>query len=413
MLFLLTMFLASLSAGYIIFYLKRLIPEANSYPLLFKVVLGHRWAVYAAVCVYGLMFMVIMAQSVVMIDSWLEIGESFSLSKKFAVLITMLVSFTMMQSRTMGNLSVVSIFGLVTLLVPVVMIIAMIAEQVDTPGYPAGESVAVGSDPVAIILGLLAIVFSFSGHIIFFELINEYSDPSSFPKSLVTSQTLVLVTLGSFASIIYGLAGDAPWITAPITQSLRPGPANDIVQVLVLLHVGVVVAIFGTILSRAVQSQAEPAVKLAWAALRRKVSKRRARTLGGREASADLAVDAVAAAMGAGVEEPEAGLRKVAAPTDWSVSAVVWWMLWSGVTVVAAGSLAALVPSFEGMMVFAAALVISQTSLAWPGAFDLLALDPTREGARRIVWRVNDGLQVVLGVFFLVAGLTANSVDIA
>lgn len=59
---------------------------------------------------------------------------------------------------------------------------------------------------------------------------------------------------------------------------------------------------------------------------------------------------------------------KVASTTDWSPPAVCWWALWSAGTVIAIVLLDLLIPSFDDLIGLAAALIASQTSLAWPAA---------------------------------------------
>lgn len=58
----------------------------------------------------------------------------------------------------------------------------------------------------------------------------------------------------------------------------------------------------------------------------------------------------------------------VAPTTDWTAPAVCWWALWSALTVVAIVLLDLLIPSFDDLIGLAAALIASQTSLAWPAA---------------------------------------------
>lgn len=59
---------------------------------------------------------------------------------------------------------------------------------------------------------------------------------------------------------------------------------------------------------------------------------------------------------------------EVAPTTDWTAPAVCWWALWSALTVVAIVLLDLLIPSFDDLIGLAAALIASQTSLAWPAA---------------------------------------------
>lgn len=59
---------------------------------------------------------------------------------------------------------------------------------------------------------------------------------------------------------------------------------------------------------------------------------------------------------------------QVAPTTDWTPPAVCWWALWSAVTVVAIVLLDLLIPSLDDLIGLTAALIASQTSLAWPVA---------------------------------------------
>lgn len=65
---------------------------------------------------------------------------------------------------------------------------------------------------------------------------------------------------------------------------------------------------------------------------------------------------------------PETLTYEVAPTSDWTPPAVCWWALWSAVTVVAIVLLDLLIPSFDDLIGLAAALIASQTSLAWPAA---------------------------------------------
>jgi len=422
-----------------LFYIKRYIPEVKSYPALFQNLLGFRWYIYGAFCVYLLLYLYCVADIFVMIESWRELFPG--MSKVAAFLVSVLLCWSLMQTRSMQNLGYLSILGALTIIVPVTFTTIQISKSTGTEGFPRGDTSLWPKSFAAGVMGLTAIFFSFSGHAIFFELIHELRDPSDFPKALLTSQLAIFAVLITLQSIVYHIAGDATWIISPLTLSLPPGVLRNIVAAFVLVHLAVTMTIHATVFSRAVQTAAEPMVKLLLRRMRRKLrSWRRPQPIdvsapalwsaelsptrsGSKNAldfddgghltihAADAAEQPVTAKPARHRRRDIKGLPRVAPPTAWTLRAVMWWAVWSALELFTAGALALRLPNLDSVAVLAAALVASKANFGWPAIFDWYCFDGKRaEGMRRHVWRVFDVLMVGCGTFFLVGGLSSDAV---
>lgn len=365
-------------------------PGISSYAGLFHAHLGSAGRVYAAFCVHALLFMFVAGSLQVAQSSWRALFPNICGAVWVAVV--GVVAWIALQARSMPAIGVLGGVSVVSAIVPVVVVIGVLREDVLRGTRAPGETSlwfggAAGGEGGGAMVSLMDLLFAFAGHAVFFELMGEMVQPADFPKALYVSQGILFVTYIAVGATVYATVGAADWLTSPLSLSLSPSTSRAMavmVHSLVILHVTSEMVVDGTVFIRAMQRHLQPVMhgfvnRVKYGS----PTMPAAAVVGGVEmasptsAAGGVAPVATPSTATAPLEPtaaepptvvPEMLPYKVAPTTDWTPSAVCWWALWSAVTVVAIVLLDLLIPSFDDLIGLAAALVASQTSLAWPAA---------------------------------------------
>mmetsp|Transcript_8135 Transcript_8135/g.12065 ORF Transcript_8135/g.12065 Transcript_8135/m.12065 type:complete len:478 (-) Transcript_8135:86-1519(-) len=367
-------------SGYLLWKLRQALrqtADVHSYPQAMKVIFGDKARMYANANVYPVLFLYVAAFCYTQGSSWYEIfKDESSLPLNFWLLVAGLVSILVIQYRSFEQMALVSTISLVLIMIPIFISFAVIAEQVtDTVNYPVGPRVLFGSAPFdESIVATMDIVYSYSGAVVFFEIMSNMLEVKHFMRALVVSQGSSYVVYCMTGGVVYGLAGDAVWLVSPYIGSLKPGSGKTVAEVMVIMHVALGVIVFANVLIQGVQKWLEPFVK---------------RLIHGK--------------LEDGKRHPVARL------TDSSWTARGWWFLWSSSTVLLATLLNIVIPSFQVLLGLIASLISSQTTMIWPGVLDLGHNSIRKKFRKQHILAIT---LIVLGSAILVLGLYGNVTNI-
>ncbi|KAA8496711.1 N amino acid transport system protein [Porphyridium purpureum] len=443
-------FLLTSVTGMQIFRARNAHPEARSFPDMFEFCFGRTARFYAAACVYTVLFMYTSANLLVQADSWRNIAPSLSLpvSLFIAAACTLVVN----QARSFSNIAVVSVVGSLSVMVPTVIAIIGIASAIrnDPEQYPRGSTVLFGSSATAAFVAVLEFMYSYAGHVVYFELISELRTPSDFPKALWLSQFIIFAVYIVIGAVMYHLVGDAEWLESPFTLSLPSGGISVIVQGLISVHVVTTGAVNNTVLVGAIQSRLEPIIKLLFHPRAHQVRNYSmdehksissglhldAEAVRSEEGGGERSPERVKAfktstslqsvnmgdeSQGESASDPEAAdgedikvqrwYPKIAAAEDWTAPAVLWWLLWTSLVSLTQLSMCIVIPSFDNIISLSASLIATQSNLIWPSLLDWRLFSPSRTESPLLKRFWYSGLDLVIalvGLCLLVGGTISN-----
>ncbi|GAB0492612.1 hypothetical protein MMPV_003880 [Pyropia vietnamensis] len=358
-------------------------PKVSSYAGLFHAHWGSPGRVYAAFCVHALLFLFVAGSLQVAQLSWRALFPNTCGAVWVAVV--GVFAWIALQARSMPAIGVLGGVSVISAIVPVVVVVGVLREDVlrgfrapgETSLWFGGGSGGEGGGPIVALMDLL---FAFAGHAVFFELMGEMVQPADFPKALYVSQVFLFVVYIAVGATVYATVGSADWLTSPLSLSLSPSTSRAMaitVHSLVILHVTSELVVDGTVFIRAIQRHLQPAIHSFFIRVKHEPPTiPAAAVVGGVDMTSS---NPVAASTGAIVppepkfvvpptQVPETRTCQVAPATDWTPPAICWWALWSALTVMVIVLLDLLIPSFDDLIGLAAALIASQTSLAWPVA---------------------------------------------
>uniref|UniRef100_A0A7S3ECS7 Amino acid transporter transmembrane domain-containing protein n=1 Tax=Rhodosorus marinus TaxID=101924 RepID=A0A7S3ECS7_9RHOD len=361
--------------GMLLFRQRNGQPQCRSYPALFLKIFGKAAYVYATLLVYLLLFMYAAAGVLVQATAWEAALPGLSLN--YWIIIAAGISWLVLQIRSMKNVGFLSIIGVITIFIPIILSIVSIAGMVNSGSFERGEQVLFGNSFYEAVVAATDIIYAFAGHVVFLELMGQMRNPNHFPRSLYISQTVVYIVYAAVATSIYAIAGDADWLKSPFTTSLQDGPMKYIVQSLMIVHIAIGIAINGNILIRAFQNLIEPRLK----------------------------------ELVAGRNDPGIPARAYDR-TDYTIPAVIAWAIWSAIILALIALLIFLIPKFENLIGLTASIAASQTTLGWPPILDLHVFARSRSGAFGTWQNMASISDIVVAIFALVAGLAANIIDL-
>lgn len=373
-------------------------PGIASYTGLFHSHLGSSGRLYAAFCVHALLFLFVAGSLQVAQSSWRALFPNVCGAVWVAVV--GVVAWIALQARSMPAIGVLGGVAVISATVPVVVVVGVLREDVLRGARAPGETSlwfggGTGGEGGGAVVALMDLLFAFAGHAVFFELMGEMVQPADFPKALYVSQSILFVAYIAVGATVYATVGAADWLTSPLSLSLSPSTSRAIavmVHSLVILHVTSEMVVDGTVFIRAVQRHLQPAIHDCVNRIKYGPPTVPAASVVGGEGTASPTAAAGGAARVAtppalnSPSDPAAAVPptlvsetltyeiaptltyEIAPTTDWTAPAVCWWALWSALTVVAIVLLDLFIPSFDDLIGLAAALIASQTSLAWPAA---------------------------------------------
>eukprot|EP00184_Porphyridium_aerugineum_P006036 CAMPEP_0184696138 /NCGR_PEP_ID=MMETSP0313-20130426/3530_1 /TAXON_ID=2792 /ORGANISM="Porphyridium aerugineum, Strain SAG 1380-2" /LENGTH=635 /DNA_ID=CAMNT_0027154707 /DNA_START=63 /DNA_END=1968 /DNA_ORIENTATION=- len=498
------LFLATSATGVLMYNAKMKYPEVRSFPMIFGLVFDTprpmdspkprvSWKMYASFMVYLLLFFYVSSDLLVQADSWQALFPW--LGMRTSLFISLCVFLCILQARSFENISLVSIVGVITILVPVVLAIISLTALVkkeDAMGshYVRGKTHLFGNNVMLAFVSTMQLLYAYSGHVVYFELLSEMKYPHEFLRSLWFAQVAIFVLYTLVGAAVYYLVGEASWLSSPFTATLPSGVLKDIVQMMIVIHSTTAGTVNCTLLIRVLQGKAEPVVKLIFHNIRKIFRSPRRRTsnslpdqtdrlhpdpelaeadpLGnigempgknpsdksdkveatlsehspnpGLRAPGNMAAESkndynysrdphsdysdgdsfgklpdVSKSVSVGSTLTSGKLKrkwhpKVASADDWSLFAVLWWLVWTSIVVCFMALLLLFLPSFDNITSFSAALIATQTNLIWPALCDLKIFSPRLNIPQKLVGLL-DVVLIIMGVFLLGAGIYANVVS--
>ncbi|KNC77306.1 hypothetical protein SARC_10229, partial [Sphaeroforma arctica JP610] len=146
------------------------------------------------------------------------------------------------QLRTFHALTVVSIVGLVTIVIPLMTtVIALPLQNVNHRANAYAVAVVTDASFKDIFNAIMTVVFGYGGHVFYFAFMSEMKNPADFKKALFVSQSITVTIFLLSATLIYVYAG--PTVEAPAVDSLESLNLRRLMHVFLLCHTVVVCAI--------------------------------------------------------------------------------------------------------------------------------------------------------------------------
>lgn len=147
-------------------------PGISSYAGLFHAHLGSAGRVYAAFCVHALLFMFVAGSLQVAQSSWRALFPNICGAVWVAVV--GVVAWIALQARSMPAIGVLGGVSVVSAIVPVVVVIGVLREDVLRGTRAPGETSlwfggAAGGEGGGAMVSLMDLLFAFAGHAVFFE----------------------------------------------------------------------------------------------------------------------------------------------------------------------------------------------------------------------------------------------------
>jgi amino acid permease len=151
-------------------------PDITSYKQLFGYVFNHPLAsMYASACVSLFLFAVICSSVLVQANAW---NTFFPKTCSFRwVLLASATTAVLLQIRTIPKIGLVSVANCVCLMIFNVYLLYSFATYIQSGTHKAGRKVPFPSDSVEAWVAVFDILFSFAGHVVFLELMQEMSNP--------------------------------------------------------------------------------------------------------------------------------------------------------------------------------------------------------------------------------------------
>jgi len=85
------------------------------------------------------------------------------------------------------------------------------------------------------VVAVMSIVMTYAGHVVYFELIADMSQPKDFEKAIISSQAVILVTYLFVSATVYIVLGSG--VASPFQVSLPTSTAVGVANVLMIMHV--------------------------------------------------------------------------------------------------------------------------------------------------------------------------------
>eukprot|EP00871_Galdieria_phlegrea_P000378 jgi/Galph1/1340/GphlegSOOS_G5946.1 len=146
----------------------------------------------------------------------------------FSIVVTVL-GILLSIPRTLKGVAYFSTFAIIFIVIPEVMTLTGVAVQnVPGPGLPVGSSpnysVALVSNMTNFLVAISDIIFAYSGHLLFFNLILEMGNPGDFKKAVFWGFLINIINYLIIGLGIYAYTGEysqSPYILNLVTSSVK------------------------------------------------------------------------------------------------------------------------------------------------------------------------------------------------
>lgn len=162
--------------GLLLCRVRREKPNITSYKQLFREVFGNGWASgYASACVALFLFSVICSSLVVQAQAWNSFFPQTCFSRWIAL--AALATIVALQVRTVPRIGLISYANCIGLAIFNIYLLYSLASSVLQGNSKAGRKVPFPSDGVEAWVSVFDLVFSFAGHVVYFEMMQEMATP--------------------------------------------------------------------------------------------------------------------------------------------------------------------------------------------------------------------------------------------
>lgn len=162
--------------GLLITRMRKDNPTLSTYDQLFAHAFHSRTVgTYVSCCVYLFLFSVICSSVIVQADAWNGMFGSKCTSQWVAV--TALVTLIVLQVRTLPNIATLSVINFCTIIILNVFMLYSFTSYILSGTLKAGSKVLFPTDSVEASVSILDILFSFAGHVVYLELMQEMGNP--------------------------------------------------------------------------------------------------------------------------------------------------------------------------------------------------------------------------------------------
>lgn len=162
--------------GLLLCRIRREKPNITSYKLLFREVFTNGWAsTYAAAAVSLFLFAVICSSLVVQAQAWNSFYPHTCISG-WVALAALITAFAL-QVRTIPRIGFVSFANCIGLAAFNIYLLYTLASSVIHGKNKTGRKVPFPSDGVEAWVSVFNLLFSFAGHVVYFEMMQEMSTP--------------------------------------------------------------------------------------------------------------------------------------------------------------------------------------------------------------------------------------------
>jgi amino acid permease len=170
------------------------------------------------------------------------------------------------QFRDVHEIGGLAVFGTISIFVPVIVVFSVLISNGHRVDAQMHDDVNSYDDKTTLLasvngfnqfatfgVGLMDVVFAFSGQVIFLELISGMAQPTDFKKSVGVSTMVMGCTYITVASLAYHFVGTSGLIGGdPITSALDNGPTLRVVNSFLVCHVIVAYVIETNMLARGI-----------------------------------------------------------------------------------------------------------------------------------------------------------------
>lgn len=162
--------------GHLITRMRKDNPTLSTYDQLFAHAFHSRTiGTYVSCCVHVFLFSVICRSVLIQADAWNRIFDSSCTTEWVAV--TALVTLIVLQIRTIRNIGILSIINFCTIMLLNVFLMYSFSSYILSGSHKAGSKVLFPTDGGEASVSILDILFSFAGHCIYLELMQEMLNP--------------------------------------------------------------------------------------------------------------------------------------------------------------------------------------------------------------------------------------------
>lgn len=166
--------------GILLTRIRSIRPEIDSYRALFTHFFNKKFGTVAYFFCNVFLFFVICGSVLVQAEAWSTLFPSTCYIRW--IIAAAFASLVLVQIRTLPNIGKLSIFNCILILVPNAIMLYNFTMYVSKGEKKRGMFVPFPEDLVECWVAVLDLLFSFAGHVVFFELMREMANPEEYVR---------------------------------------------------------------------------------------------------------------------------------------------------------------------------------------------------------------------------------------